>query len=231
MDVVFEFDAKILAGTTLVAFEKLILDEKEYAVHEDIKDDAQTVYIPKISTDAYDKADGDKSFISKGTITVVDKVHYENLTVGEKYITKGVLMDKETGKEFLINGQKITSELEFIPTTTDGYVELEFTFDASELGTRQLVVFEELYQFVEVEPEEDNDDAIGDSSTDDTEEKEPVFEERLVAEHKDINDKAQTVSFATQPKTGVSTYAFGYLGMALVSVIALFVVFRKRTVK
>lgn len=231
VDVVFEFDAKVLAGKTLVAFEKLILDEKEYAVHEDIKDDAQTVYIPKIETSAYDKADGDKSFISKGTVTVVDKVSYENLTVGERYIAKGVLMDKTTGKALLIDGKEVTATKEFTTTTVNGFVELEFTFNASELGTRDLVVFEELYQFVEVEAEEDNDNTTGDSSADDTEEKEPVFEERLVAEHKDINDKDQTVSFATQPKTGVVTYAFGYLGMALVSVIALFVVFRKRIVK
>ena len=231
VDVVFEFDAKVLAGKTLVAFEKLILDEKEYAVHEDIKDDAQTVYIPKIGTSAYDKADGDKSFISKGTVTVVDKVSYENLTVGEKYIAKGVLMDKTTGKALLIDGKEVTATKEFTATTVNGFVELEFTFDASELGTRDLVVFEELYQFVEVEAEDDNDNTTGDSSADGTEEKEPVFEERLVAEHKDINDKDQTVSFATQPKTGVATYAFGYLGMALVSVIALFVVFRKRILK
>ncbi len=240
IDVVFEFDAKVLAGKTLVAFEKLILDEKEYAVHEDIKDDAQTVYIPKIGTSAYDKADGDKSFISKGTVTVVDKVSYENLTVGERYIAKGVLMDKTTGKALLIDGKEVTATKEFTVTTVNGFIELEFTFDASELGTRDLVVFEELYQFVEVIPEtpeepETPEQVPGEDSEivpDETpEETEPVYEERLIAEHKDINDKDQTVSFATQPKTGVSTYAFGYLGMALVSVISLFVVFRKRTVK
>ena len=236
IDIVFEFDAKVLAGKTLVAFEKLILDEKEYAVHEDIKDEAQTVYIPKIGTSAYDKADGDKSFISKGTVTVVDKVSYENLTVGERYIAKGVLMDKTTGKALLINGKEVTATKEFTVTTVNGFVELEFTFDASELGTRDLVVFEELYQFVEVVPEtpeepETPEQVPGNDSETVPEETEPVYEERLVAEHKDINDKDQTVSFATQPKTGVSTYAFGYLGMALVSVIALFVVFRKRIVK
>ena len=243
VDVVFEFDAKVLAGKTLVAFEKLILDEKEYAVHEDIKDDAQTVYIPKIGTSAYDKADGDKSFISKGTVTVVDKVSYENLTVGERYVAKGVLMDKTTGKALLIDGKEVTATKEFTVTTVNGFVELEFTFDASELGTRDLVVFEELYQIVKVVPEIPETPEVPDTpeqvpgegeeiSPDETlKEAEPVYEERLVAEHKDINDKDQTVSFATQPKTGVVTYAFGYLGMALVSVIALFVVFKKRIVK
>ena len=82
VEVVFTFPGKKLAGKTLVAFETLKKDNQEYAVHHDITDDSQTIYIPKIGTAVLDN--DTKSHISKadGDVTLVDVVKYENLLPG-----------------------------------------------------------------------------------------------------------------------------------------------------
>src|SRR5699024_12228581 len=74
------------AGKTLVVFERLYeADGTVVAVHEDIEDEEQTVYVneqPEIATSATDQADGDKNIAWNGG-TVVDVVSYENLVVGD----------------------------------------------------------------------------------------------------------------------------------------------------
>lgn len=47
VDVIFTFDASALEGTTTVVFETLYTEGKEVAVHADLRDAGQTVYLPK----------------------------------------------------------------------------------------------------------------------------------------------------------------------------------------
>ena len=54
VDVTFVFDGSALEDTLLVAFETLYTEEKEVGIHAEIEDDAQTVYLPKIQTEAKD---------------------------------------------------------------------------------------------------------------------------------------------------------------------------------
>ena len=42
-------------------------------------------------------------------------------------------MDKATGKELLTGEKKVTAKKEFSPKTADGSVDLEYTFDASDM--------------------------------------------------------------------------------------------------
>ena len=78
--------------------------------------------------------------------SLVDTVTYKNLKVGETYTVSGVLMDKETGEPLLVGEQQVTAELEFTPTSSEGTVELTYTFDGSALAGKSVVVFEDLYQ-------------------------------------------------------------------------------------
>ena len=75
----------------------------------------------------------------------MDTVSFTNLAPGESYVVKGVLMDKTTGKPLLVNGQEVRAEKEFTPETSDGCIEMEFTFEADGLKGKELVVFESLY--------------------------------------------------------------------------------------
>lgn len=168
VDITFTFDASALQGTSVVVFERLYEDGIEAAVHADIKDEGQTVEYPKheIGTTAMDKDTESHQGIAKKQTTIVDKVKYSGLIVGQEYTVKGVLMDKATGKEFLVEGKPVTAEKTFKAKKPEGSIELEFTFDSSALKGNAVVVFEHLY-----------------------------CQETEVAVHTDINDKNQTVEY------------------------------------
>ena len=134
--------------------------------------DDQFEGVPEIGTTA--TVDGEHTAAPAGEVTITDTVSYKNLKVGQTYKLSGVLMDKTTGEPLLVNEQQVTAELEFTPDSADGTVELTYTFDASALAGKSVVVFEDLYQ--------------GDS---------------FVASHADINDEGQTVTFG-KPSIGTT---------------------------
>lgn len=175
VDVLFTFDSKFIkTETQIVAFEYLYKDGKELATHTDLEDKGQTVtiHIPSIKTTA--KANGKKKAIAKGKLTITDTVSYENLTPGKEYEVTGILMDKATGKPFMVKGKEVTSTVKFTPDKASGTVEVKFTFDASNIKkSTDLVVFESLYR--------DNVE---------------------IAVHADLKDKGQTVTVVPPtPKT------------------------------
>ncbi len=178
VEVVFKFDASVLEGTTVVAFESLTYKGIEVAIHADIEDKDQTVYIPKVRTTAIGDDTKDHVTEAKKDVTIVDTVSYESLEVGREYTVKGILMDKATGKAILVDDKEVTAETTFVPETTDGTVDVTFVFDGSALEDTLLVAFETLY----------------------TEEKE-------VGIHAEIEDDAQTVylpKIRTNAKDGIT---------------------------
>lgn len=149
--------------------------------------------IPELGTTA--TIDGKKEFTVNGDITIDDVVSYKHLTAGKEYTIKGVLMDKYTGKQFLVDGKEVCSEVTFTPETADGKVTVSFTFDGSAITKdTEIVVFETLYR-------------------DKTE----------IAVHADIDDKAQTVAIYPQPEpekpqTGDNSNLGFYIGLGSVAV-------------
>lgn len=115
VEVTFVFDGSNLGGKTLVAFEELIRDGKTYAVHADIEDEAQTVYIPKIGSSAVDMATLSQNALADGTVIQKDTVSYENLPAGITTTVKGVVKDAETGEPLLVDDKEVTAEAVFIP--------------------------------------------------------------------------------------------------------------------
>ena len=172
VELAFTFDGSALGGKKIVVFEKLLFEGREVAAHEDIEDKGQMVTYQsiKIGTTAKDKATGKKEAAANKKITIVDTVAYKNLIPGKEYTVKGTLMDKETKKELQINGKTVTAEKTFTAEKADGSVELEFTFDGSALGGKEIVVFEKLY-----------------------------FQGREAAAHEDLKDEAQTVKITKLP--------------------------------
>jgi hypothetical protein len=145
VDVPFTVPADALAGKTVVAFETVSYNGKEVAVHNDINDTGQTVYIPKIHTTATDKKDGDHTIVADGDQTVTDAVSYTGLEAGKKYDITGVLQDKATGKPLLVNGKTVTKTVSFTAEKADGVVNIDFTVPASALAGKTVVVFETAY--------------------------------------------------------------------------------------
>lgn len=145
VDVVFTFDASVVAPKTVVAFETLTYKKIQIAVHAEITDKDQTVYIPKVYTTAI--ADDTKDHVTeaKKDVTIVDTVSYEGLEVDREYTVKGVLMNKATGKVITVNGKEVTAESTFTVKTQKGTVDVTFKFDGSALEDTMIVVFETLY--------------------------------------------------------------------------------------
>lgn len=149
--------------------------------------------IPELGTTA--TIDGKKEFTVNGDITIDDVVSYKNLTVGKEYTISGVLMDKATGKAFLVDGKEVCSEVTFTPETADGEVTVSFTFDGSVITKEtEIVAFETLYR-----------------------------EGTEIAVHADIVDENQTVTIHPQPEpekpqTGDNSNLGFYIGLASVAV-------------
>lgn len=163
VDVTFVFDGSALKGKTVVAFEIVTYQEKEVASHTDIQDKNQSIVFPEIHTTAKDGSDGDKEVVVSDKVTIIDTVEYKNLEVGQQYHVIGTLMDKETGKELLIDGEKVTAETEFTAEKTEGKVDVLFAFNGKELVDHELVVFEKLFVVngeleIEVSTHEDLED-------------------------------------------------------------------------
>lgn len=180
VDVTFYFDGSSLKeGTSLVAFESLSHNDKEIASHADVNDSGQTVIItkPKLSTTATDALDGDKNLIGEDNATIVDTVHYMNVTPGKTYKVSGTLYEKVTDKDGKVSkkqlldadGNPVTAETEFVPEDTYGTVDVTFTFDGSLLkDNTPVVAFESL-----------------------------SYKDKEIASHSDIEDEDQTVTMHT----------------------------------
>ena len=180
VELTYTFDGSALAGKSVVVFEDLYQDENVVASHSDINDEGQTVTFgqPEIGTTA--TIDGEKTAQPSEQVTITDTVEYSSLTVGQEYTLKGVLMDKSTGEPLQVNDQQVTSEATFIPAESSGAIEVLFTFDASALTGKAVVVFETLY--------------IG---------------EEEVTSHTDIEDEGQTVTFVEEPKISTTATVDG----------------------
>ena len=180
VDVTFYFDGSSLKeGTSLVAFESLSYNDNEIASHADVNDSGQTVIItkPKLSTTATDALDGDKNLIGEDNATIVDTVHYMNVTPGKTYKVSGTLYEKVTDKDGKVtkkqlldaDGNPVTAETEFVPEDTYGTVDVTFTFDGSLLkDNTPVVAFESL-----------------------------SYKDKEIASHSDIEDEDQTVTMHT----------------------------------
>jgi hypothetical protein len=169
--VTYEFSGVKCAGKTLVSFETLSWNGHELAVHSDIHDDDQTVYVPAVTTNAKDKASGTQKADPAKETVIVDTVTYSNLFIGRNYTVKGVLMDKDTKQPLKSGGQEVTAEMSFRPEKADGSVELSFTLDTTELADKSAVVFEKLYmgdQLVASDEDIDNADQTVEVNTPET---------------------------------------------------------------
>ena len=136
-------------------------------------------YEPEISihTTATDKVTGEKSIVAGKSVTIVDTVTLDGLTKGTKYQLKGWQMVKSENAELIVGGKRVENDLTFTAEDSKMEVQIEFTFNASELGGKELVTFEELYDVTNP----DN----------------PI----KVAEHKDIKDEGQTVTVKEKPES------------------------------
>ena len=184
VELTYTLDASTLAGKAVVVFEDLYQGENVIASHADLEDEGQTVTFGQSSIGTTATVNGEKTVEPAEQITITDTVEYSGLTVGQEYKLSGVLMDKETGEPLLIGeGEEqaqVTSEAAFTPSESSGTIDVLFTFNASGLEGKSLVVFEKLY--------------LGETE---------------IASHEDLEDEGQTVSFIETPEIGTTATVDG----------------------
>ena len=133
-----------------------------------------------LGTKARNDENNSQQFVPEEKVNLKDEIEYANLDTNQEYTAVGWLMDKSTGEPLLDkDGNKVEVSKQLKPEKKDGTFEVDFEFNASDLRGKELVAFEELY-----------------------------IDSTLVAEHKDINDKEQTVRF-TDPKISTTALNVG----------------------
>ena len=160
----YDFTAPVTADITL----KAVYKKNPEPTPEPEPDPEPSVEVPKFMyTEA--KVNGQKfAMAGSSEITIIDVVNYSGYcNPAYDYTLEGILMDKATGKPFIdANGNEVHSVVTF-HGSTEGTIQVKFTFNASnvKVGTT-LVVFEELR----------------------------AQDGGLIAQHKDINSEAQSIS-------------------------------------
>ena len=180
VEVSFTLDASQLAGKSIVVFEKLFQGDTEVAAHEDIEDEGQTVRFTQPQIGTTATVDGQHTASPSGQVTIVDEVEYSGLIPGQEYHVMGQVMQKESGEPVMNGETAVTAEATFLASDSEGSIDIPFTFDATGLEGNSVVVFETLYS--------------GD---------------KAIAEHADLDDEGQTVTFTETPQIGTTATVDG----------------------
>lgn len=175
-DMVFDINTASLGGHTIVVYEEIYYDGQLVVSHKDINDANQSVLVVSLGTTASDNADGDKIVIANTDAVIKDDVNY-CLVPGKTMRLEATLWDKETNslvKDSSGNIVKSSKNITVGSSSPCGSTTMNISFDASELGGHDLVVFEAAY-----------------------------LDNALVTTHNDANDEGQTVTMIDIRTTAV----------------------------
>ena len=168
-DIKFTVRSSLIAGKQVVAFESLMRDDREIAVHADLEDAGQTVYAPIIGTTLVGPSD-EHEVAATEQLALVDTVSYRGLAPGIEYRMRGSLMDASTGKALTdSHGNPIVVEQTFEPESSSGYVRMPFEINGIDHAGKTIVCFESLLR------------GKGDKAT-------------VIARHEDMHDEGQTIA-------------------------------------
>ena len=151
----FDMDYKVQKKSYVVGEKCYDKDSGNVLVftHEDISDHDQSFYEPVISTQTKKAESCIELCLNEGKF--IDTVFIENTEPNAEFTIKGKVMDKDTGKELLLNGKPVTASTSITTGdstnsngSTDGYYDIEFVLSEDqidELNGKNIVVYEYLY--------------------------------------------------------------------------------------
>ena len=141
--VTFVVDTSKLQGKSIVAEERLFLNGKEIAKHDDHNDASQTVFIPSLATTIAKVEPSSEE--STAHLALVDKVTVSNLEPGLTYKVSGTLIDKETTEPYRDSeDQTAQGETTFVAQNSKETVDVKFSLDRTCASGKELVAFERL---------------------------------------------------------------------------------------
>ena len=185
VDVDVKIDLSKFKGIDLVALEELSYKGEILATHKDKEDKNQTIKVmnPKIKT-KFATIDGKKYVSSRLPVTLVDTVSFTDLVPGERYEISAIVMNKETKKPVVIDGKTVEVKIAFTTPNkanqenggVSGTIEVPVKLNLGGYKGEDIVMFETLR-----------------------------YKGEIITEHKDINDKDQTIKVKNHyalPTTG-----------------------------
>lgn len=87
----------------------------------------------------------EKEWYPEEEIEVTDRVEYLGLVPGKTYRLEGRIIDPKTKKPLQSEGKELIQVLDFVPETKNGFVDMVFRFDASQIEPASYVITERLY--------------------------------------------------------------------------------------
>lgn len=201
-----KYDASLLAGETITAFETIRTKGYEVCGHTEITDEGQQIHYPELKTSAKNNKDNSQH-VKEGEIAkIVDTVNYSKLDSSVAYKVVTEAWDYNTQQIVVSDGKEVRKVTQLHVDSKkpeNGSFDVSMSFKTDGLGKHKVVIFEYVY---------DN-------------------KGNLISKEADFDAESQTIYIDKTPnKTGDRTAMFLSIlaGMLGLGVVTLFVTRRKK---
>lgn len=201
-----KYDASLLAGETITAFETIRTKGYEVCGHTEITDEGQQIHYPELKTSAKNSKDNSQHVKEGEVAKIVDTVNYSKLDSSVAYKVVTEAWDYNTQQIVVSDGKKVHKVTELHVDSKkpeNGSFDVSMSFKTDGLGKHRIVIFEYVY---------DN-------------------KGNLISKEADFDAESQTIYIDKTPnKTGDRTVMFLSIlaGMLGLGVVTLFVTRRKK---
>lgn len=201
-----KYDASLLAGETITAFETIRTKGYEVCGHTEITDEGQQIHYPELKTSAKNSKDNSQHVKEGEVAKIVDTVNYSKLDSSVAYKVVTEAWDYNTQQIVVSDGKKVRKITELHVDSKkpeNGSFDVSMSFKTDGLGKHRIVIFEYVY---------DN-------------------KGNLISKEADFDAESQTIYIDKTPnKTGDRTVMFLSIlaGMLGLGVVTLFVTKRKK---
>ena len=201
-----KYDASLLAGETITAFETIRTKGYEVCGHTEITDEGQQIHYPELKTSAKSSKDNSQHVKEGEVAKIVDTVNYSKLDSSVAYKVVTEAWDYNTQQIVVSDGKKVRKVTELHVDSKkpeNGSFDVSMSFKTDGLGKHRIVIFEYVY---------DN-------------------KGNLISKEADFDAESQTIYIDKTPnKTGDRTVMFLSIlaGMLGLGVVTLFVTRRKK---
>ena len=201
-----KYDASLLAGETITAFETIRTKGYEVCGHTEITDEGQQIHYPELKTSAKNSKDNSQHVKEGEVAKIVDTVNYSKLDSSVAYKVVTEAWDYNTQQIVVSDGKKVRKVTELHVDSKkpeNGSFDVSMSFKTDGLGKHRIVIFEYVY---------DN-------------------KGNLISKEADFDAESQTIYIDKTPnKTGDRTVMFLSVlaGMLGLGVVTLFVTRRKK---
>lgn len=200
-----KYDASLLAGETITAFETIRTKGYEVCGHTEITDEGQQIHYPELKTSAKNSKDNSQHVKEGEVAKIVDTVNYSKLDSSVAYKVVTEAWDYNTQQIVVSDGKKVRKVTELHVDSKkpeNGSFDVSMSFKTDGLGKHRIVIFEYVY---------DN-------------------KGNLISKEADFDAESQTIYIDKPNQTGDRTVMFLSIlaGMLGLGVVTLFVTRRKK---